>query len=294
MSHNTRQSLVLSLAALTLLLFQPNQASAQYSFQTLDVPNAVQGTYLYALNEKAVVGQGLYADFTGPGAIFVGGTFYPYNSPNSNSTYLGGINDEGAISGGYTDSNGLGVGFVVLYGNEFDFTATANNIYTQPGGINDFGVVAGTYIDPQSQAIRAFTWFFGATTPFDFPGSGILQTQAFQINNRGQIAGWYQDSKGSHGYTRKGSKFGSIDYPGAYLTRAFGINDKGTVVGYFQTASHGPATGFILTGKSFATVSMPGAVWTVPQAINNHGQIAGYYQAADASFHGFLATPGGK
>jgi hypothetical protein len=38
-------------------------------------------------------------------------------------------------------------------------------------------------------------------TGFDPEGSTF--TQVFAINDKGAVTGWYQDSKGTHGYVRR-------------------------------------------------------------------------------------------
>jgi probable HAF family extracellular repeat protein len=127
---------------------------------------------------------------------------------------------------------------------------------------------------------------------FDYPDADVFMTQAFNINDRGDIAGWFQNSAGSHGFVRDATgRFVSIDYPGAFLTRAFGINNRGVVVGYFQMARGAPAKGFTWSNGKFSVFDVPDSVGVAPQAINDTGAIAGYYRSADGAFHGFIATP---
>ncbi len=81
----------------------------------------------------------------------------------------------------------------------------------------------------------------------DFPAS--TGTQAFGLNNIGQVVGVYTDSaNNTHGfvYTVNSKIFQSIDDPaGAGTTIVNGINDKGFLVGFFGTAPIN--SGFVAT-----------------------------------------------
>src|SRR5215467_646140 len=67
-------------------------------------------------------------------------------------------------------------------------------------------------------------------TTIDVPGA--INTQAFGINDSGQIVGFFDDALGGHGFVLDtGGNFTTIDVPGASSTRAFGINDSGQIVG---------------------------------------------------------------
>ena len=64
-------------------------------------------------------------------------------------------------------------------------------------------------------------------------------TQAFGINDRGDIVGGYLGA-GFKGFVLSGGIFTTIDVPGSAETNAWGINDRGQVVGwYFAPTGHG-------------------------------------------------------
>ncbi|MCR4287624.1 MAG: PEP-CTERM sorting domain-containing protein, partial [Deltaproteobacteria bacterium] len=73
-------------------------------------------------------------------------------------------------------------------------------------------------------------------------------TVALGINDTGNVAGYYGDGTGTHGFTYDGSTYSTLNVPGASGTHAFGINDTGSVAGYYSdgTGSHG----FIATPSS--------------------------------------------
>ena len=78
-------------------------------------------------------------------------------------------------------------------------------------------------------------------TQIDVPGATV--TNAFGINNAGQIVGTFLNSTGAHGFLDTGGRFTQIDVPGATATNAYGINDNGEIVGVVGgvdvTGSHG-------------------------------------------------------
>ena len=63
--------------------------------------------------------------------------------------------------------------------------------------------------------------------------------QAFDINDRGQVVGEYEDADGRfHGYVWHQGRFRTIDVPGQSSTTATGINNRGQITG-----GTGPARG---------------------------------------------------
>ena len=84
----------------------------------------------------------------------------------------------------------------------------------------------------------------GIYTTLNVPGA--ILTDAYGINDAGQVVGLYIDNAGiAHGFVDTGGIYTTLDVPGASLTEAYGINDAGQVVGLYQDAS-GPH-GFLAT-----------------------------------------------
>lgn len=159
-------------------------------------------------------------------------------------------------------------------------------------------------------------------TPIDVPGSNF--TQAFEINDLGQIVGDYRippnsvdhgyllnggiyllldvssadginnsgqivGQIGSHGFLLSGGSYTTFDVPGSPFTQPLGINDAGHIVGVFNAA---PSThSFLLSGGAYTTLDVPGASYSQANGINNSDEIVGYY-VANGQFHGFLLSGG--
>ena len=85
---------------------------------------------------------------------------------------------------------------------------------------------------------------------------GILGTQAFGINDRGQIVGQYVDGNHvDHGFVYSGGTYTTLSGPfGMGATQALGINDRGQIVGGYEDLSlvPGPIAGAGLPGLILA------------------------------------------
>jgi probable HAF family extracellular repeat protein len=172
-----------------------------------------------------------------------------------------------------------------------------------------------------------FLYAAGMFTLLDVPGA--TYTQAFGINNHGQIVGVYGDaSTPQQGFLYDGGVFtplsvtvawgindaGQIvgttsgpdgklvgalddggvltilDVPGSTQTVAHGINNASKIVGSYND-SRGVGHGFLYTAGAFTTIDVPGAAATEAYGINDADQIVGVYYDANRKQHGFLATP---
>src|SRR5258708_2775411 len=77
----------------------------------------------------------------------------------------------------------------------------------------------------------------------DFPGAA--STQAWGINSRGDIVGFYVAAdKTSHGFLMNGGHYTAIDFPGAAVTLVNGINSRGDLVGEYGLTATSPHRGF--------------------------------------------------
>ncbi len=161
-------------------------------------------------------------------------------------------------------------------------------------GLNDHYEMVGHYIMP-GQPRHAFKYWRGEFEPLDPAGVlGTYESAANQINNRGEITGWYSDAPGTrHGYVLRDGIVNTIDYPGTTYTQVNGVSDTGIVFGHFRDASllfHG----FTLQDGVFTRIDVPGALNTYPYYINTRGDMAGQYNELPGQVgHGFVLTNDG-
>jgi uncharacterized membrane protein len=172
---------------------------------------------------------------------------------------------------------------------------------TATTGINDRGQVVGAY-QGRDRAIRHFVRDrTGRFTRLEDPPGGSDVDEYVDINNRGEIVGFYNDDQGvattAFLRTRKG-RFVDIAVPGAQVTGALKINDRRQVVGLYVDADAesgadgtmppGAIHGFVWHDGDFKTIDVPGAAATLLLGINNRGQMVGSYIDAAGGYHGFL------
>ena len=158
---------------------------------------------------------------------------------------------------------------------------------TQVNGVNDGGVFEGAFTDASGQ--HGFVDSAAGLARFDFPGtSGV--TQAFAIDNAGDVVGVYADAAGaSHGFRR--SPGGAITAlppaPGAGTgsgqgTFPTGITDSGEIVG-FSVGPDGVAHGYAQSPDGrFTVINAPGAGAAAGQgtflfSVDDRGVICGGY-----------------
>jgi len=124
----------------------------------------------------------------------------------------------------------------------------------------------------------------------DVPGA--YSTNAYAINDRGQIVGSFtEDSVTQHGFLRSNGQFTTIDVPEGTETTATGIDSAGRIVGHYKD-SVGRLHGFLLAGSQFTTIDPPNSVQTQLWGINDLGQIIGVFVDSAGTVRNFLGTNG--
>jgi uncharacterized membrane protein len=168
----------------------------------------------------------------------------------------------------------------------FDLTGALDTI---PLGINNLGDIVGTAIFSDGTQ-PGFISVDQVVTTFAVPDA--TATFAYQVNDSGQIIGYYIDSNGmTHGYTRDSTDALTypIDVPGATGTLLLGNNASNWAVGRYTDTSGVTHGLFYVTPDDIVTYDYPGATYTSLNGINKDGLICGYYTDAAGLSHGFVA-----
>jgi uncharacterized membrane protein len=128
------------------------------------------------------------------------GDYTFFNPPGAISSTASTVNPSGAVVGAYTDSAGVGHGYLLINGKytTIDFPGATS---TFAGGGNPQNDIVGEYNDTAGVG-HSFLWSKGDFTSFDPPGT-VGFSEAAGINPSGVIVGLFFDSLGNeHGFIR--------------------------------------------------------------------------------------------
>jgi probable HAF family extracellular repeat protein len=159
-------------------------------------------------------------------------------------------------------------------------------------GINDTGQIVGFTQNQVNFQHHGFLFNGSTISTFDVPFAGVTSTEAFGINNDGQIVGNYSQNGTTFGFIKTGNAFTSFNaadfVPGAIFTQLSDINNNGDLVGFFID-SNLVAHGFFYDGVQFVTLDVSGATQTIANGINDQDMIVGQFLGG-TNTHGFLAV----
>ena len=287
---------------LGLLIISP--AVAQ-TYTTIDYPSA-PNSFATDINDSGqIVGEYQYGASFGKqryGYLLSGGIFTPIIFPGSSFTRAVAINRYGDIVGdhakGVNNGNGQDYGYL-LHNGVFTSIRFPNSDSTIPAGINSNGDIVGWYLD--SVGTHGFLLSRGIYTSIDFPGSAAF-TQAWKINDSGEIVGRYEDADDNkhHMFVLSNGDFAPVpDVPGAFDTAVVedgGLNNAGHIVSQycsFKSCSlfNGGIHGFLMSGALYTTFDPPGSIGTTAFGLDSFDDIVGAYVYANGTIHGYLRTP---
>ena len=288
----------LSIAACVAVLLSSGATAAGITFMTLD--NSADLTYnqLLGINDS-----GLIAGFYGSGAmghpnqgylLMPPNAYTAVNDPKFVQTQLTGLNNHG-ISVGYNYPTNKGTTVDNQFGFYFNgstFTDVNNPktphcptgcmsgviIENQLLGVNDHNIAVGFYNDGSGNS-HGYTYNIAtnAYSPDIKASATASSTTAAAINNSGEIAGFFTDATGTHGFLDNGGTFTTVNAPGATQTDLLGLNNKGLAVGFdvVNGVTHGIV--FYINSDTFVTLTDPNATGDITNfnGINDLNQIVG-------------------
>ena len=192
------------------------------SYTTVDDPNATKGTYLYNIGNNGEV-VGYYRDNIGygyHGFTEIGGVYTPLDAPGAQTTYGTSISSDGQITGWYFDGT-KDVGFV-----------NSGGTYT-------------SYVEPNA-----------ANGPASL--NNVNATTVAGINSSGELAGYYYDAAGVHGFIYNGG-YTTLEAANSIAATTYftGLNQSGQLSGSYSD-TNGHYIGFIATPTA---APLPSAVW---------------------------------
>lgn len=282
-------------ASLLSAVGAPTQPQYQFIEITLPGPGFAVG-----INDGGLV-TGYYTDpVTGDWYSFLmqrGVLTTGISAPGATITAVGPANNLGVEGGNYGDETNQRPVFHDISRGTFDPLPEIPGMPLNFGdGINDFGHASGvaysggTFDTGGSGLGMNWTWDGKKYSFFTVPGA-VNGASAGGINDWDQVTGYYVDSSGTpHGFLKDGSKYTTLDVPGALATLAYGINNLTVVTGLYLDASDNPH-GYFWSHGQFVTVdaSIPGAVGSLWYGSNDQGDLAGYFEDTNNVSHAVIA-----
>ena len=228
-----------------------------------------------------------------------GGSLIDIGDLGGGSAVAYGINDAGQVVGSSVTKDGSNHPFLYSDGKMIDLgtlgSPEGGAWWNSAEGINNAAIVTG-YGYTASAGLDGFTWSNGKMTAV--PSLGADWTEAYAINNKGQITGISATKQGAnHAYIA--SPNGTIQDLGAIgkygITWGFAINDSGLVVGQAEL-DNGDVHAFVHNGTKLLDLNnlvTKDSGWTLIDArgINNVGQIVCTGLDNNGNEHTFLLTP---
>jgi hypothetical protein len=198
--------------------------------------------------------------------------FQYFRHPGSAQTYVTGVSNTGVIVGYYIDSQGNDQGFVLSNGEYTDISYPGASS-TVPSGANSSGTIVGYYFSPALNAWQAFSYNNGTYTTIG-PNVGCINTDAYGINDLGQIAGDCEtDTVADEGWIYDGTDYQIVSVPGSIWSYASDINIHGlTTMIWANNATDVQSS--IYDGTHFVNIDVPKKQNTYALAINAEGSVA--------------------
>jgi hypothetical protein len=281
------QSRSLSAIIITLLAYSSALHAAQTascSFSTFAAPTGYTFSEINGVSDDGTVVGQLVDNKTLQFVAFsraAGGAFTIYSAPKSSATWLYGSSASGVNAGSYEDSAYPGHmhGFT-LQGSEFSEVNYPKAGNTWLFDVSQIGNASGSY-SASATVTKGFILVNGTYTSIAYPNA--LITNAWAVNDNGEVVGSYVSGPVSNGFAWQNGKFTTINDPGKkYGTALSGVNNSGVIVGYRISADN--AFGFIYENGVFENIVYSGAKYTVAGGINNNGLISGqiYFTASNS------------
>jgi probable HAF family extracellular repeat protein len=199
-----------------------------------------------------------------------------------------------SLNGNIAGANVVGSAYHALrYNGAWNDLGTLGGSEALAVGINDLNQVVGCSTTGAGVK-HAFLWTAGATGGVsgnpqmkDLLTLGGNQSEAYDINNAGQVSGYSQTATRDHAFLYSGGTMLDIGalLAGSKHSYGYGINDAGHVAGTAYNNSYSTSAAFFYNGSTAVEIATGGGNSSA-LAINNSDHIVGY-AAVDGFDHAF-------
>jgi probable HAF family extracellular repeat protein len=174
--------------------------------------------------------------------------------------------------------------------------------------VNNRNQIVGWLAPKLSSPRTAYLYDAGIGRLINLGTLGGVTSEAYGVNDLGQVVGTSQTSSGFHAFIFKDAdndgiadagEMRDLDNLGSLQSGARSINNAGIAVGYYGGPDviygNSRAAIFYPNGQmiDLNTLIAPGSGWTLRTAtgINDNGQIVGWMQDANSNRHAFRIDP---
>ncbi|HEX3817840.1 MAG TPA: hypothetical protein VHW03_06095, partial [Chthoniobacterales bacterium] len=215
-----------------------------------------------------------------------------FDYPNAVQTFPSAISDTGDITGSYVDTTGATLGFIRRSDGGFSpplIDPHTKDGFTEASGINNSHFLVGLSSDGRSHYIRGFLYAHGNFVTYNVPGA--LSTGLYGVNNAGDLAGYYIQSRTLHGFIDIGGNVTDIHIPGSRSVVAVQLNGSDAVAGtyWLGVVAHGYYRD--AAGGLRYPIDPAGSTYTYLSGINDENWITGAYTDTAGIEHGLLYQP---
>jgi len=218
------------------------------SLQTTLNCSGGDNTYAAGINDNGVIVGGCATPTKAIGLIYQNGAYTYVTYPNSEITWLAGINNKGEIVGfAYLGPKLVQRAFVYFNGT---FTLLPSSVQAATG-INNKGTIAGYSCNSHQVCSGVLLtkgtkgWHVQQTVVYP----GVANTYLNAINDNGDLAGQWTSGPNvpqqAFVYVKRSNKFVGLNFNNNHnFAIAGGINNSGEIVGAYSAANGGAINGF--------------------------------------------------
>ena len=270
-----------------LLLIATVPLMAQGTYTQIDVPGAIYGTQVSAINTAGDI-IGFYVDGSAThGFLLSGGVYSTIDYPGATYTYLNGINDLGQIVGYGSGSEITGFQYDVQ--TQSFTTITCPKVFeTLPYAINNNGVIAGTV--RQSARIYGFE-ITGSRCTHIVPPGIVYEVVLSALTAKGGVVGNFTNAYLNEQYFTWNGTYKLLNIPSSISLQINGVNPAGTAIVGYHAPPTGGSQGFLFQNGILSHLQFPGSAYTKAFGINSSGVVVGFFVDASNATHGFTWTP---
>jgi len=223
--------------------------------------------------------------------------FFTLPFPDVVDFYVNGINDHGAVIGGYTSNKvcspgeGCELGWL-KDGTDYRRIRVGGSGFTNAYAINNSGIIVGRCCaNPDRSPGFQYDPSTGDFQAVNVPGARLTIAQC--INDLGAVCGLAEfPANVSTGFILENGAYTQIALPNTTDNNLYGLNSSGQAVGCARP-DNSHIEGYLYQNGTFQIINFPGASSTCAFGINNRGDIVGAYANQGLQLtHGFLYRDG--